>query len=321
MNQDKYWKRTVIICGIGLSLFIFFVGFFAMFIFWLNDVQNPDIPGFFYYKAATYGDGICLPLLVGCMSMYLLLGYDNMKEYISRSKRVSVGIGLVCAAVGMVTQYSWLASDEIRFNWTIPRLHYFTPAGWYHAFYFTFMFGVIGFFLAEIWRFKSADKKKQNFEQSVCLLGVFAFGTGYMYLHAIDDWVQVYGRERAFEVTFIGMLLVLSAFIITADRNQRVWEDLKILFLSSCVTSGVVISIEAYKNIKLLYLLIAVVGMLLFSLWLRHKLRKILHKNWYYMVSIPAAFLMYLMLLSNYGIEIKSVVTILGITFLLQKCI
>lgn len=321
MNQNKYWKRIVIIYGISLSLFIFLIGFFVMLIFWLNDVQNPDIPGFSYYKAATYGDGICLPLLVGCMSMYLLFGYGNMREYVSQCKKVSIVMGLVCTAIGIAIQYSWLAADVIRINWTIPRLHYFTPAGWYHAFYFTFMFGVIGFFLTEIWRFKSADKKEQNFEQAICLMGVFAFGTGYMYLHAIDDWVQVYGRECAFEMTFIGMLLVLSIFVITADRNRRVWEDLKLLFLSSCITCGIVISIEMYKNIKLLYLFMAIVGMLFFWLWVKYKLRKIPYKNWYYIVSIPAAFFMYLILLSNYGIGIKSAVTILGISFFLQKCI
>ena len=321
MNQDKYWKRTVVIYGISLSLFVFFIGFFVMFIFWLNDVQNPDIPGFFYYKAATYGDGICLPLLVGCMSMYLLFVYGNMREYVIQSKKVSVMIGLVCIAIGMGIQYSWLASDEIGFNWTIPRLHYFTPAGWYHAFYFTFMFGLIGFLLSEVWRFKSASNKEQNFEQAVCLMAVFAFGTGYMYLHAMDDWVQIYGRECAFEVTFIGMLLILSIFVITADRNWRVWEDLKLLFLSSCITGGVVISIEMYKNIKLLYLLMAIIGMLLFWLWVKYKLRKITHKNWHRIVSIPAAFFMYLSLLSNYGIGVKSAVIIGGISFLLQKCI
>lgn len=321
MVPDKHWKRTVIIYGVILSVFIFLIGFFVMFIFWLNDIQNPDIPGFFYYKAATYGDGICLPLLTGCMVMYLLFGYSNIMEYIKQSKKISTIIGVVCTVVGMSVQLSWLASNDIRFNWTIPRLHYFTLAGWYHAFYFSFMFGIIGFFLTEVWQFKSNRKKKQSFEQSICLMGVFSFGTGYMYLHAFDDWVPVYGRERSFWMTFIGMLVVLAVFIITADRDWRIGEDIKLLLLSSCITCGIVVSLETYENIRFYYVVVAVAGMVLFGMWMKHKVQRMTYNKFYYYVSIWAAFLMYLVFFSNYGIGIRSTVFILGVSFFLQKCI
>ena len=321
MDLDKYWKRTVIIYGIILSVCIFLIGFLVMFVFWLNDIQDPDIPGFFFYKAATYGDGICLPLLTGCMTMYLLFGYRNMMEYIRQRKKISTIVGIVCTVIGIAVQYSWLASDEIGFNWTIPRLHYFTPAGWYHAFYFSFMFGLIGFFLTEVWLLKSNKKKKQRFEQAVCLMGVFSFGTGYMYLHAVDDWAPIYGREQSLWMTFIGMMVLLGGFIITADRDCRIWEDLKILFLSSCITCGIVISIEAYENVRLRYVGIAVIGMLLFWMWMRHKVEQKTYNKLYYCVSILSAFLMYLGLLSNYGIRIRTAVLILCVSFFLEKCI
>lgn len=321
MILDKHWKKRVVIYGIILSVFIFFIGFFAMFLFWINDIQDPDIPGFFSYKAATYGDGICLPLLAGCMLAYLLLGYNNLREYIKERKKVSIIIGIVCVVIGMVVQYSWLVSDETGLNWTIPRLHYFTPAGWYHAFYFSFMFGLIGFFLTEIWRFKNKNKKKQSFEQKICLMGVFAFGTGYMYLHAIDDWEQIYGSVQSFFMTFIGMLAVLSVFLITADRDSRIWEDLKILFLSSCITCGIVITIETHENVRLHYVVIAVAGIILFWMWMKWKVQRLVYNKFYYCASIMAAFLMYLVLLSNYGISVGSIVLILGVSFFLGKCI
>lgn len=321
MVSHKHWKRTVIIYGIILSIFIFFIGFFVMLMFWLNDSQNPDIPGFFYYKAATYGDGICLPLLTGCMAMYLLFGYDNIVEYIRQSKKISIVIGIVGAVTGISVQYSWLASDEITFNWTIPRLHYFTPAGWYHAFYFSLMFGLIGFFLTEIWRFKSKSKKQQTFEQTVCLMGVFSFGIGYMYLHAVDDWVPIYGKERSFLMTFVGMLVVLTIFIITADRDCRIWEDLKLLFLSSCITYGSVIFIEAYENVRLNYEAIAIVATLLFWMWMKCKVQRMTYNKFYYYVSILAAVLMYSVVLSNFGIGLESAVLIWGVSFFLEKCI
>lgn len=321
MVSDKHWKRTVIIYGIILSIFIFFIGFFVMLIFWLNDSQNPDLPGLFYYKAATYGDGICLPLLTGCMVMYLLFGYSNIMEYIKQSKKISIAIGIVGGVIGIVVQYSWLASEEIAFNWTIPRLHYFTPAGWYHAFYFSFMFGLIGFFLTEIWQFKSKTKMKQNFEQTLCLMGVFSFGIGYMYLHAVDDWVHIYGRERSFLMTFVGMLVVLTIFIITADRDRRIWEDLKLLFLSSCITCGIVFCIEASENLRLRYEAIAVAATLLFWMWMRRKVQRMTYNKFYYYVIILAAILMYSVLLSNYGIGLESAVFIFGVSFFLEKCI
>lgn len=107
---------------------VFLLGFASMNIWWNVLPRNAELHGLYYYKAATWGDGICLPLLTG--ALYYICKYvrksDNKKGY-------SI-IGVFTGLLGFGVQVSWLLDNNIVLNWTIPKVHYFNVAGFWHAF-------------------------------------------------------------------------------------------------------------------------------------------------------------------------------------------
>ena len=58
-------KKRAILIGIFSGMAVLFSGFIIMYMMW-EVIGNPQgLRGFFFYRAATIGDGICLPILVG----------------------------------------------------------------------------------------------------------------------------------------------------------------------------------------------------------------------------------------------------------------
>ena len=99
-------------------------------------VSYPDgLPGLYSYRSATVGDAILLPLLT-----YTGVRYSSLHlPWARKDVRILVGSALVGAAAGAATQISWYTSNSTRLNWTIPSLHSFNVAGWYHAAFLTLM--------------------------------------------------------------------------------------------------------------------------------------------------------------------------------------
>ena len=131
----------VIIKGIIASFLIFVLGFGVMFLLYVNwNKANPysELPGLFSYKAATIGDSILLPIIVGSFIVY------NKKININKSQKIlKYLITALSGIIGVFIQISWLINDSTVLNWTIPNLHSFNFAGWYHAFFFVFMIVII----------------------------------------------------------------------------------------------------------------------------------------------------------------------------------
>lgn len=57
-------KRPAIIIAILCAAATFIGGFGIMYRLWRMLGTSDGLPGLFYYRAATIGDGICLPILV-----------------------------------------------------------------------------------------------------------------------------------------------------------------------------------------------------------------------------------------------------------------
>lgn len=145
MTKKRYIYAVIV--GILWSAAIYFVGFFAMNIFWKCSVKNPKLPGFNDYLAAFYGDRICLPLLVGLSVVFTKTHNKREKE----QRIISLLIGLFFSLLGMVEQVKWLIRDTTKLNWTIPVQHHFNAAGWYHAVFFVFIFFVVSYLFSEMW--------------------------------------------------------------------------------------------------------------------------------------------------------------------------
>lgn len=85
--------------------------------------------GLYTYWSATLGDAVALPILVGALA--------EADARLADSKPVPLRVGMVAlvlgAAAGLASQVAWLADNDPDPNWTIPKAHTFTVAGYYHA--------------------------------------------------------------------------------------------------------------------------------------------------------------------------------------------
>lgn len=121
--------KTSVILGMILALFIMVSGFGMMLFLW-NTISYPkDLLGLFDYKAATWGDAICLPIM--CFCLVAFIHYNNDKGH-TRKKIIYI-ITIIAIFLAILTQGSWLWSNTTKLNWSIPIHHHFNLAGWYHS--------------------------------------------------------------------------------------------------------------------------------------------------------------------------------------------
>lgn len=134
-------KKRAVLIGIFSGMAVLFFGFIVMYLMW-EVIGNPQgLRGFFFYRAATIGDGICLPIFVGSAVAFNLYN----KAFCNQGRKISLLISLVVSLIAVIIQASWLIRDDTVLNWTIPIKHHFNVAGWYHSIFFIVIFGVVTF--------------------------------------------------------------------------------------------------------------------------------------------------------------------------------
>lgn len=114
-------------------------------VFYATRKTSPELPGPYDYYSATFGDGVLLPICIGCLTL-------SIGELHSVRLERSVGIcsGLAGAALGTLTQPQWLHDDHPRLNWRIPEPHHFNAAGVYHGAYLITLSGIVPAFWSVI---------------------------------------------------------------------------------------------------------------------------------------------------------------------------
>ena len=106
--------------------------FLALCLFWTFGRRVPGLPGPFAFASVTWGDSLALPAMTG------LLTYAVRALPPARADRAfAVTSAVLAGAAGATSQILWLTADHPRTNWTLPRAHRFTAAGWYHAAFVT----------------------------------------------------------------------------------------------------------------------------------------------------------------------------------------
>jgi hypothetical protein len=85
-------------------------------------------PGLFWFRSATWGDGLLLPLAGG-----LLLGVARSLPPSKGDRLWGAAGALLGAVAGALVLWQWLRDPAPALNWTLPRPHVFNIAGWYHA--------------------------------------------------------------------------------------------------------------------------------------------------------------------------------------------
>lgn len=94
--------KTSVILGMILALFIMVSGFGMMLFLW-NTISYPkDLLGLFDYKAATWGDAICLPIM--CFCLVAFIHYNNDKGH-TRKKIIYI-ITIIAIFLAILTQGS-----------------------------------------------------------------------------------------------------------------------------------------------------------------------------------------------------------------------
>lgn len=184
-------RKKELILSVSFSIFIFIVGFGVMNIFWVFSSKQEGLLGLYDYKAATIGDGICFPILVGTL-LYTVKKSDILNK---RQHMWCNILGLLMACLGILMQISWLRDNNITPNWTIPYRHHFNAAGWYHAFFFVLMFGILGTSLSKLYLIRVLSQNTENTVSNgnkiSCFLIWFS-SSFFLLLHIYDDYKEKY---------------------------------------------------------------------------------------------------------------------------------
>lgn len=124
--------------SVGAGIAAAALGFGALNIFYWTGGRDRPGPGLYDYLSSSIGDAIALPVVMAAL-VWLNLA--------SAAKRVDNIVAVIAFAVGaligVLLQASWLADPSPVTNWTLPRAHTFTPAGWYHAAFLTVVIAVL----------------------------------------------------------------------------------------------------------------------------------------------------------------------------------
>ena len=199
MNKEK---RKALVIGLIYGGGVFIAGYFVLLIMWIVGDYPLYLRGFFYYKAATIGDGICLPVMI--FSLTAFNHYRISKYQIKPNKNISY-MSILALLIGGGIQISWLLDSNIIPNWTLPFAGHFNFPGWYHAIFFAGMFGISTYCILTAFvllRQKSADNGL--YEQQL-FFGFISSGCLYLLLHFGDD----YGKQISYQLLFFAIVIVV----------------------------------------------------------------------------------------------------------------
>ena len=198
---------------------VFVFGFGVLNIFWYFSDKSLGVKGLYDYYAATIGDGLCLPLLVGA-GKYYICQYTQK----GRRKRLYGKTALIFAGIGMMIQVYWLLNPKIELNWTIDRAHHFNIAGWYHALFFVAMFYIVArIIMSALWvRSKTKNMTRKSLDISYILMW-FA-GIGFWVTHLIDDYLKWNNYPAYIIASGIVLLLffILCEIYFESDKTSKI---------------------------------------------------------------------------------------------------
>lgn len=158
------------------ALAVFAAGFGALAAFHAVRPADTGLPGLFDFASATWGDSIALPVMTGLL-VYAVCGLPAAP----RDRRVTVWAALAGAAAGLATEAYFLTAESPALNWTFPRPHHYTAAGWYHAAFLVAMCAVA----AALWAL-ALNRALRAGRAARMLSAPLAAGLAFAALYAVD---------------------------------------------------------------------------------------------------------------------------------------
>lgn len=215
-------------------------GFGAMYFLWKYTNVFFDVNGFFDYYAAVFGDGIFLTGVIGFGWYFIKINEIGLSARVEKGCKL---FGIFAFFVGVLIQISWLLNKDIEPNWTIPQAHTFTLAGWYHACYFSIMFGIIAY-LSLMAVYLNCTKTVESKVAYVCM---WLSGIGYWYTHLIDDEIN---SDNYLMWIFYSITIILVAFCVLEWIPKARKENCLISYIVFFIGSGfLTISLVIFCNV------------------------------------------------------------------------
>src|ERR1019366_5878110 len=112
------------------ALAVLLAGYLPLLSLWRFGHHPAGLPGLFFYRVATWGDGFLLPLLA------LFLGVLTERLASVPRSWLTWAAAAGGAAAGACLIFTWWADPHPLANWTLPRPHHFTLARLLHAVFF-----------------------------------------------------------------------------------------------------------------------------------------------------------------------------------------
>lgn len=234
----KYIQKDAIIKGIIVGLSMFVLGFGVLYIIYFNFATDNTLPGLFDYYASTIGDGFCLPLLAFSLTCFT----ENNIKYINNTSKRHVIIALVGGVIGVIVQLSWVMNENISLNWSIPRAHHFNIAGWWHAFFFVFVFSTFAFLFSRLLDVTQSKMEMIWTDEILIILIVFS-GVLFLLLHFFDDYPSFI--TSGWGCIIISILIQYSLVFLCKRKND--------LRFKSVIAIGIICSIGFFFELIVEY--------------------------------------------------------------------
>ena len=240
------------------GLAVLTLGYVALRLFWKFGTYSAGVPGLFYYHAATWGDGLLLPVLAFCL--WALIGQlDRAPE--RWPTWIAYGLG---ALVGALLIFTWWRDPHPSPNWTLPRPHDFTLPGKWHA---GFLIAASAFFAGswvELFR-----RIRSSSETKAALALASPLTAGALGCTAAYAWLDASGSAGAARTASgLGSLaaLAVSAAVLIAClawAAHGAWTEVgRSVIAGLLLAAAVVMFIETYGKTGSFMLLAAVIGAL-----------------------------------------------------------
>ncbi len=197
-------EKEDVIRGLVVGIMVLISGFMMMWFFY-NTLDYPkDLPGLFYYKAATWGDCLCLPMISGLLTVF---ASKNSPERELANNHITRAIVLLSVIIGIFIQASWLWRENTVLNWSLPYTHCFNLAGWWHSLFFISMFGLLSYLLVLFCQIVKLKDSRIDDQDVLLWNGALLFGECYLLIHFHDNYSSRISRP------FIYAAVVISSFL------------------------------------------------------------------------------------------------------------
>ena len=248
--------------GILVAFVVLASGFLMMLLFY-NTIDYPkDLPGLFFYQAATWGDCLCLPLIAGFLSAFL----SKNKAYKSQcNNRITFSIMIIGMLLGASMQASWLIGDTTVLNWTLPYAHCFNIAGWWHSLFFIGMFGLLFYQVTLFFQIVRVKNSQVDDLDTFLWTGALSMGGCYLLVHFHDDFSRFYSSASIYASVMFALWIILM-ILFRVFLNKEVREKLqKGTIVSLFISLGIAIII--CEDVKGDVLLALGISLLLNVIW------------------------------------------------------